>query len=131
MKTLLLAIMLFGSCLAYGQKNRGEVGGLDYRMYFKKELSNGNYEATVRYENLYTGTRSTYTLIVTVESNRVTKIHFGNGGYIHTGYNNSDYLYTGGWLAYRYDQDNSIISATTKVTINRGNSIVVYYVSLN
>ena len=51
-------------------------------------IENGWYQATVQYNNYKTGTNSTYTLNVKVEYNNVTVIDFGNGGSVHTGYNN-------------------------------------------
>jgi hypothetical protein len=130
MKNILLVLLIGVFSQAYTQ-NRANVGGLDYRMYFKKGVKSGAYEATVKYQNPNTYTKSTYTLIVVVESNRVTKIRFGNGGSVHTGFNNSGYNYYGGWLEYQYEQYDNVISATTRVTIYKGNSISIYDVSLN
>ena len=42
----------------------------------------GTYAADVEYYNPDTGTRSTYTLNVEVESNEVTVIHWSNGGWL-------------------------------------------------
>ncbi|MFD2246652.1 hypothetical protein [Pontibacter ruber] len=94
-------------------------------------IENGWYKATVKYYNYNTYTRSTYTLSVKVEYDRVTAIDFGNGGSVHSGYNNSGYLYTGGTLYYQTDYTTGeITSATGRVTITEGNSSITYDISL-
>lgn len=91
-----------------------EGGGLAYQVFVKTKafleaeanslglndvgLSDGTYVATVIYSNPSTRTISTYTLEVKVVENRVVKIDFGNGGYVHTGINYSGYVYEGGRL---------------------------------
>jgi len=46
------------------------------------KYTNGDYCAEVGYYNPRTGTRSTYTLPVKVENNKLTVIHFPNGGWL-------------------------------------------------
>jgi len=58
-----------------------------------KQIDNGWYTARVGYYNVRTYTRATYSLDVKVEYNQVTAIDFGNGGFVHSGYNNSGYTY--------------------------------------
>ena len=47
-----------------------------------RKYNDGNYCAEVEYYNLKTGTHSTYTLPVEVENNKLTVIHFPNGGWL-------------------------------------------------
>ena len=47
-----------------------------------EEYSDGTYCAEVEYYNPNTGTRSTYTLTIEVQSNEVVEINFPNGGWL-------------------------------------------------
>ncbi|MGQ1908201.1 hypothetical protein ACT3CE_00290 [Marinifilum sp. RC60d5] len=84
-------------------------------------IEDGLYTATIKYFNAETYKTSTYTLNVTVKYNSVTAIDFGNGGSVHTGYNNEGYVYYGGTLFFEKDYQGNIIAATTSVTISDGN----------
>lgn len=95
-------------------------------VYNSNNIDNGWYKATVRYENIATNIRSTYSLNVKVEYNRVVEIDFGNGGSVHTGYNNSGYTYIGGSLSFNKDYDGNITSATTTVTISDPDGMKYY-----
>ena len=66
-----------------------------------------------------------------VESDRVVAIDFGNGGSVHSGYNNSGYYYTGGDLTFQYDYDRNIVGATTRVTVQRSSTYLTYDVEIN
>lgn len=90
------------------------------------KIQDGWYEATVEYSNYSTGTRSKYTLDVEVKDDRVVTISFGNGKSVHTGYNSSGYIYSGGSLDFEYNLNNQATSATTKVTITTGSSTYYY-----
>ena len=90
-------------------------------------IENGWYQATVKCVNYSTYNRSTYTLNVKVEYDRVTEIDFGNGGSVHSGYNNSGYFYSGGYLNMERDYDYNIVAATTKVTITEENSNIITF----
>lgn len=125
---LLLVLGINGQVMA--QKSLGELEALNYRIYYGKGLKDGWYEATVKYSNSNTYTRSTYTLHVEVSSNRVIKIDFGDGGSVHSGINNSNYYYSGGFLNFQYDLDRNIIGATTRVTVQRGNTHLTYDIDL-
>ena len=46
------------------------------------KYSDGNYCADVEYYNPRTGRYSTYTLSVEIENNKLTVIHFPNGGWL-------------------------------------------------
>jgi hypothetical protein len=91
------------------------------------QLENGVYSATVKYYNSSTGTHSTYTLDVEVESNRVVAIDFGNGASVHTGFNNSGYNYSGGDLKVEI-VNNKPVSAMTDVNIAKGYSEISYVI---
>lgn len=84
---------------------------------FSQQIDNGWYTAKVGYYNASTFTRATYSLEVKVEYNSVTAIDFGNGGSVHSGYNNSGYTYYGGNLYMEKDFQGQIVAATTKVTV--------------
>jgi len=67
--------LLFSSCS--GSSNQ------DYDEYETEEsFEDGTYCAYVEYYNPNTGTNSTYTLEVEVESNQVTRIYWSNGGWL-------------------------------------------------
>ena len=46
------------------------------------KYNNGNFCAEVEYYNPRTGKHSTYTLPVEIENNKLTVIHFSNGGWL-------------------------------------------------
>ncbi|MBJ6119009.1 hypothetical protein JAO76_12450 [Pontibacter sp. BT310] len=95
-------------------------------------IEDGWYEATVRYYNSSSYTRSTYTLSVKVQYDRVVAIDFGNGGSVHSGYNNSGYIYSGGTLSYQRDYSSgSITSATARVTVSQGTTMTTFDISIN
>ena len=83
-----------------------------------ENIDNGWYTAKVKYYNSKTYHNATYTLDVKVDYNTVTTIDFGDGGSIHSGYNNSGYLYGGGYLFMERDYNGNVIAATTKVTVS-------------
>lgn len=87
------------------------------------KIDDGWYEATVNYSNYKTGTNATYTLNVKVEYGVVAKIDFGNGGSVHSGYNNEGYIYTGGYLSFEKNYNGDIVAATTTVTVSDENGM--------
>lgn len=87
------------------------------------KIDDGWYEATVNYSNYKTETNATYTLNVKVEYGVVAKIDFGNGGSVHSGYNNEGYIYSGGYLSFEKNYNGDIVAATTTVTISDGNGM--------
>jgi hypothetical protein len=99
-----------------------------------QNIENGWYKATVEYSNSNTYTNSTYTLNVKVEYNSVVKVDFGNGGSVHTGYNSSGYIWSGGYLMkdsyYDYASSQTLVSYTTTVTINNGSSTSTYEITI-
>ena len=93
-------------------------------------IEDGWYKATVVYLNTSTYTRSTYTLNVKVEWDRVVTIDFGNGGSVHSGYNSSGYIYTGGNLFFNRDYDYNITSATATVTVTEGSNYSTFNITI-
>jgi hypothetical protein len=81
------------------------------------DIPDGWYSATVKYTNYSTGTYATYTLNVRVSYGKVKEIDFGNGGSVHDGYNNSGYIYSGGYLSYDTDYNGTITSAYATVNV--------------
>jgi hypothetical protein len=90
-------------------------------------IKNGWYSATVKYVNYKTYTNATYTLDVHVQYDTVVEIDFGNGGSIHSGYNNSGYTYTGGNLSIERDFDQNVVAATARVTVYESNGNMKTY----
>jgi len=94
------------------------------------KISDGWYNSTVSYHNYNTGTESKYTLDVKVESDRVVKIDFGNGGSVHTGFNNEGYTYTGGFFTFEKDFYGNITAATASVSITNASGTRTYKVRI-
>lgn len=133
MKNVLLILIILVSYVPSSVSQVVPRNGQNYRITYPaptQGIKNGWYQATVKYFNSNTYTRSTYTLNVEVEYNRVVKIDFGNGGSVHSGYNNSDYYYSGGQLMFQYDYNRNIIGATTRVTVQKGNAYLTYDIEL-
>jgi len=84
-------------------------------------IENGNYYATVKYNNWSTAYYEKYTLIVTVKNGKVTKIHFDDG-YLHDGINYSGYFWSGGSL----DSNES-----TRITITEGTKTKTFDITLD
>jgi hypothetical protein len=95
-------------------------------------LDEGWYKADIKYTCNSTNTSSDYVLKVYVSGDRVTKIDFGNGGSVHTGYNSEGYKYTGGGLNFEKGTSGKFKSVTTivKVTSATGTSVKYYEISL-
>lgn len=128
MKSILFALLLglqISTSFAFSNIPGSEVHSLS-----AQNIENGWYEAVVSYYNPKTYQRSNYTLSVKVEYNRVTVIDFGNGGSIHSGYNNSGYTYYGGSLSFQKDFNGQITSATTQVSVSDTNGTRYYDVKI-
>ena len=82
------------------------------------QIENGKYEAVIYYSST-TGQKSTYELVVTVTNDVVTAIHFGNGGSVHSGFNNEGYTYSGG--------HGNITGASTTVKVTYPNGTTQYF----
>lgn len=90
------------------------------------QIENGNYEAVVYYSST-TGQKSTYNLVVTVTNDAVTSIHFGNGGSVHSGFNNEGYTYSGGGLSFSRDYNGNITGASTTIKVTYPNGTIQYF----
>ena len=95
----------------------------NYKVETTNVLKAGGYNATVYYKSS-TGQKSTYTLNVQVSNDAVIAINFGNGGSVHTGYNNEGYSYSGGSLSFSQDYNGNITGASTTVQIRYSNGTV-------
>ena len=116
-KSLVVSLILFSSFNSVAKNNEVRIQ-YDTPVISINSIDNGWYVATVSYYNSKTFHRATYTLNVYVEYNNVTKIDFGDGGSVHSGYNNSGYMYSGGYLSINKDYSGNIQSATTNVTVS-------------
>ncbi len=97
---------------------------LNYSKVSAQEIEDGWYKATVKYSNYMTYTFETYKLRVKVKYDKVVEISFGEGGSIHSGYNNEGYTYSGGTLYPEKDYRGVIISAEASVNIYESNGTV-------
>lgn len=99
MKRVILIIVLWIGVLS--TPAFAQIGGIGYTPTFQVTtrnlrqvvLDDGIYKVSVECQS-HTGHKATYTLYVKyvkVQQDNVTYIYFDNGGYIHSGYNNSGY----------------------------------------
>lgn len=100
-----------------------EINSISINSNFLDGIKDGWYSSTVKYSNYSTGTFATYTLDVKVESNRIVRIDFGNGGSVHSGYNEYGYIYSGGFLYFEKDYNGNTIAATASVSISDSNGL--------
>ena len=132
MKNLITVVLL--SCFTFVSTAVTSAGG-NYNLYSVSPnpygISDGWYNATVEYYNSSTYKRETYTLSVKVESNSVTAIDFGNGGSVHSGYNNSGYMWAGGYLSFQKDYSTgNIKSATANVSVSDSNGMRTFDITI-
>ncbi len=100
---LLVAIITFQSCK---KKSSGSESSSEVTTYEEETVDSldtveeaypdGTYCADIDYYNPNTGTRSTYTLNVEVESNEVTVIQWPNGGWLDSTHFSPEELDSGG-----------------------------------
>ena len=83
-------------------------------------LDDGLYELTVEYQSNSTN-YEIYTLEVRIKKDNITHIYFGNGGYVHNGWNNSGYTWSGGGIKWNVDYYGNIISGKAVIQLNYGN----------
>ena len=93
-------------------------------------LKDGWYSAIIQYTNYSTGTNKTYSLNVKVEYDNVIKIDFGNGGSVHSGFNNEGYTYSGGYLSFENDSNGNILTAKTTVSVYDSNGTRTYKIRI-
>lgn len=110
-------LSLFSSTLLFAQYVVYEPLPPAGKTNYSRHVEDGVYNATVYYMNVGNSYSAKYTLKVSVSYGRVTKIDFGNGGNVHTGFNNEGYTYSGGELTYKRDNNYDIVSGTASVTI--------------
>ena len=122
MKRSIFIVGITLGCLFCYQSSKSETS-LPLKEVIINGIEDGWYKATVQYTNYSTGTNSNYTLKVYVQYDTVIKIDFGNGGSVHTGYNNEGYIYGGGTLSFETGYDGNITAATTTVTISDNNGL--------
>jgi hypothetical protein len=79
-------------------------------------LDNGVYELPVNYQS-HTGEKSNYVLDVKIQNDNVVCIFFGNGGYVHNGYNSSGYTWRGGGIQWSVDWNGNILSGVAIIQL--------------
>jgi len=95
-------------------------------------LQDGWYKASVEYHNYATYYSNTYELKVRVEYGSISMIAFGNGGSVHSGYNNEGYNYTGGYLLYHYNfSTGDLESVTSSVTVTDSNGTRTFDITIS
>jgi hypothetical protein len=114
MKLLITLLFLLGSFSIDASQS---IHRFPAAFFLNQSISDGRYNALVNYYNSATGKRAEYTLQVQVQNDRVTAIYFSDGGSIHTGPNNHDYQWTGGYLVYEYDQNGAVEFAFAEVVL--------------
>lgn len=124
-KFFLLFLVALSSLNSNAKKNINT-----YNQINVSTLENGWYASTVQYTNYSTGTNAKYTLSVNVQNDAVTSIDFGNGGSVHTGYNNEGYIYSGGYLTFEKDYQGNILAANASVTVSDANGIRYYKIKI-
>ncbi|RZA02871.1 MAG: hypothetical protein EOP47_05195 [Sphingobacteriaceae bacterium] len=128
MKKFILA--LFSVVVLMSVRNNVKAQYLYYEPASKPvSIEAGWYKASVKYTNTRTYAKGNYTLRVKVEYGKVTAIDFGNGGSVHTGYNNEGYNYQGGTLTYEKDYKGEITGVACRVMVSDSNGIKYYDVS--
>ncbi len=97
----------------------------------QKTLPDGQYYADISYYNYATYTSADYNdLKVKVRDGQIILIHLNNGGVVHYGINNENYLYTGGKLEGKKNKKTARMEYTTQVSISNGNNIVNYKITI-
>ena len=129
-KTIVLFGVLFFGLFSFNLLAENENVSVRNNVSINSTIPDGWYHSTVSYFNYNTFTESKYTLDVKVESDRVVKIDFGNGGSVHTGLNNEGYTYTGGYLSFEKDFNDNITAATSSVSITTPSGTRTYTVRI-
>jgi hypothetical protein len=91
------------------------------------ELEDGWYPAKVTYSSHKKITKTTSTLKVEVQNNKVVKIDLGNGKILHEGENQTGYFYSGGVLSFDFDSESKTTIATTSVIIKDTKGNLSFY----
>lgn len=122
-------IMLFAFFLTVTNTYAQEIAVLQSSFNFST-LENGWYSAKVQYSIYSTVTNATYTLNVKVEYDKISNIDFGNGGSVHSGFNNEGYIYSGGYLTFEKDFSGNIKAAIATVTVSENNGMRYYKIRI-
>lgn len=103
----LVPLIVLGFLLLSCNSNPQTANDAEYPIEGQTEdgFEDGNYCAEVEYYNPNTGTRSTYTLEVEVESNEVVEIIFGNGGWLDSSHMTPEQLDENGACTIISDQN--------------------------
>ena len=109
MKRLLIIIFWLGILIAptTAQVSYTPFFPITTRNLNKIILNNGIYELPVQYDS-NTGHKANYQLNVKIQNDNVVCIYFGNGGCVHSGYNNSGYSWRGGGIKWNTDWNGNI-----------------------
>jgi hypothetical protein len=97
----------------------------------EKQLPDGLYYADVSYYNYASYVSAEYNLKVKVKDGMVIVIHLNNGGVVHYGINNENYLYTGGKLEANRDKKTGKLDYNTQVSISNGRNISSYNINIS
>lgn len=112
--------MLFVSC------GRDEDDSSEGRSILTGKYEDGTYCADVKYHNPNTGTTNRYTLNVEVEDNNLTKIYWGNGGWLDESHFSPEELDSQGYCSFTsdkgYEYDVQINGSECSSTDNPGAS---------
>ena len=76
----------------------------DEEVVSKTKISDGTHCADVTYYNPNTGTKNTYTLNVEVDNNELTKIYWGNGGWLDDSHFKPEELDKDGYCSFTSDR---------------------------
>ena len=97
----------------------------------QKTLPDGQYYADISYYNYATYISADYNdLKVKVKDGLVILIHLNNGGVVHNGINNENYMYTGGKLDAYKNKKTGKIEYNTLVSISNGSNISSYKITI-
>lgn len=129
-RILILGVLLITTSYQINANNFYEINYNSIKNIVLDGIKDGWYSSTVKYSNYSTGTFATYTLDVKVESNRIVRIDFGNGGSVHSGYNEYGYIYSGGYLYFEKDYKGNTIAATASVSISDSNGLRDYKIRI-
>jgi predicted RNA-binding Zn-ribbon protein involved in translation (DUF1610 family) len=90
-------LLLIVGCSSHEDSSEG-------RSIITGKYEDGTYCADVTYHNPNTGTRHTYTLNVEVEDNELTKIYWGNGGWLDESHFSPEELDSQGYCSFTSDK---------------------------
>lgn len=129
MKKLIIVIAIL---IGFTVKSHcSEVVASHFTYHQQQAISDGWYKAKVEYYNDKTQYKNTYTLKVKVSYGSVTVIDFGNGGSVHSGYNNEGYYYSGGSLTIHRDYSGNVTYVDGTVTVTEGGTTKTFTITIS